>query len=288
MQTGVKTGVEEIAYYPTDRKEQYKRRALQGDLLKLTVAIVAELCIFFIWFDGPPRERYEILAHIALSVCIVLPIINYRYLIVVPVIAFLPDVARAIGIDISHSLVILPFVFLAGFVPFVRRPKTALVAGYAVFAIWASHFICDARKYTTIQNVGGYLWSDLVLYTLLLTVLGFLLVQVLHFGDARFKGGGYGSRENSLSNRTLLSSESPTAVHRLEDNASSAISRPQRSRKIEVTAPEGAPEKYGVNKESDPSSSSDHKLQFDSDGFVVGDVTSKKALRSKIRSKKGP
>jgi hypothetical protein len=28
-------------------------------------------------------------------------------------------------------------------------------------------------------------------------------------------------------------------------------------------------------------------LQFDADGFVVGDVTSKKALRNKIRGKKG-
>jgi len=273
------------AYYPTDRKQQYKRRALQGDLLKLTVAIVAELFIFLIWFDGPPRERYEILVHIALPICIVLPIVNYRYLVLVPFITFLPDVARAIGIDISHSLVILPFVFLAAFVPFVRRPKTALVAGYAATAIWASHFIIDARKYTTIQNVGGYPWSDLVLYTLLLTVLGFLLVQFLHFGDANFKGAGDGSRDNSLSNR--VSSEPPTAVHRLGDNVSSAITKPQRSRSIEVTAPEGTSEKSGVKKTRDPSSSSDHKLQFDSDGFVVGDVTTKKALRSKIRGKKG-
>ncbi|MGA7075498.1 MAG: hypothetical protein WBZ42_02985, partial [Halobacteriota archaeon] len=79
----------------------------------------------------------------------------------------------------------------------------------------------------------------------------------------------------------------PTAVHRLDDNVSSAISRPRRSRRIEVTAPEGASEKSRVNKAMDPSSSSDYKLQFDSDGFVVGDVTSKKALMSKIRGKKG-
>ncbi len=100
-------------YYTTDGREQYKRRAFEADLLKLVIAIVAELVIFFIWFDGPARERYEILVHIALPIFIVLPIINYRYLIVVPFIAFLPDVARAIGIDISHSLVILPLVFLA-------------------------------------------------------------------------------------------------------------------------------------------------------------------------------
>ncbi len=168
-------------YYSTHRAEQYRRRALEADLLKLTIAIVAELCIFLVWFDGPARERYEILVHIALPICIVLPILNYRYLILVPFIAFLPDVARAFGIEISHSLAVLPLVFLAACVPFVRRPKTALVAGYAACAIWASHLIVDARKYTTIQNVGGYPWSDLVLYALFLTVLGFLLVQVLRF-----------------------------------------------------------------------------------------------------------
>ena len=280
----------EAPYYPTYQGEQYKRRAFQADLLKLTVAIVAELLIFLVWFDGPARERYEILIHIALPICIVLPILNYRYLIVVPFIAFLPDVARALGIGISHSLAMLPIVFLAAFVPFVRRPKTALIAGYAAFAIVASHLIIDqignARKYTTIQNVGGYLWSDLMFYALLLTVLGFLLVQVLRFGDARFKGDGYGPGDSSLSNRTPLSGESPT-VHHTDDNVSTPNLRPRRSRRIEVTEPEGTAEVSGVNKAKYPSSSADHKPQFDSYGFVVGDVTTKKALRSKIRGKKG-
>jgi hypothetical protein len=277
----------EASYYPTDQREQYKRRAFEADLLKLTVAIVAELLIFLVWFDGPARERYEILVHIALPICIILPIINYRYLIVVPFIALLPDVARAIGIDISHSLVILPLVFVAAFVPFVRRPKTALIAGYAAFAIVASHLIIDSRKSVIIVNVAGYPWSDLVLYTLLLTVLGCLLVQVLRFGDARFNGDGYVPGDNSLSNGTPLSRVPPTDVHRLDDNMSSTISRPRLSRTIEVTAPEGTSERSGVNKGRDPSSSSDHKLQFGYDGFVVGDVTSKKAFRSKIRGKKG-
>jgi hypothetical protein len=277
----------EASYYPTDQSEQYKRRAFEADLLKLTVAIVAELFISFVWFDGPARERYEIIAHVALAICIVFPIINYRYLIVVPFIVFLPDLARGFGIDISHSLVILPLVFVVAFVPFIRRPKTALIAAYAACAIWASHFIVDARKYAIIENVSGYPWSDLVLYALLLTVLGFLLVQVLRFGDDRFKEDGYGPGNSSLSNQTPLRSESPTAVHRLDDNVSSAISRPRRFRRIEVTAPEGTSEKSGVIMARDSSRSTDHKPQFDSDGFVVGDVTSKKAFRSKIRGKKG-
>jgi hypothetical protein len=169
-------------YYPTDPSEQYKRR-VGADLLKLTAAIVAEWLIFFVWFDGPARERYEILVHIALPICIVLPILNYRYLIVVPFVAFLPDLARAFGIEISHFAAVLPLIFLAAFVPFMRRPKTALIAGYAACAIWASHLIVDARKYTIVQNVGGYPWSDLVLYALLLTVLGFLLLQFVRLSE---------------------------------------------------------------------------------------------------------
>jgi hypothetical protein len=174
-------------YYPIDQIEQYKRRALEADLIKLVVAVIAQLLFFYLWFNLPPRERYEIIAHVALAICIVFPIINYRYLIVVPFIAFLPDLARAFdfasNIEISHSLIVLPFVFLAALVPFIRRPRTALVAGYAACAIWASHLIVDARKYAIIENVGGYLWSDLVLYTLILTVLGFLLVQFLRFTE---------------------------------------------------------------------------------------------------------
>jgi hypothetical protein len=277
----------EASYYPTDQGEQYKRRAFQADLLKLTVAVVAELVIFLLWFDGPTRERYEILVHVALPICILLPIINYRYLIVVPFIAFLPDVARAFDIDISHSLAILPLVFVAAFLPFIRRPKTALIAAYAATAICASHLIVDARKYAIIESFSGYPWSDLVLYALLLTVVGFLLTQVLRFGDDHSNGDGYGPGDSSLSNRTPLSSESPMDVHRADDNMSSVVSRPRRSRTIEVTSPEGTAEESGVTKVKDPSSPSDHKMQFDYVGFVVGDVTSKKALRSKIRDKKG-
>lgn len=174
-------------YHPTDQIEQYKRRVLGADLIKLSVAVVAQLLFFYLWFSLPPRERYEIIAHVALAVCIVFPIINYRYLIVVPFIAFLPDLARGFdfvnSIEISHSLIVLPFVFLAGFVPFIRRPKTALIAGYAAFAIYASHLIVDTRKYVSIENIGGYLWSDMVLYTLILTFVGFLLVQFLRFTE---------------------------------------------------------------------------------------------------------
>src|SRR5659263_339337 len=140
-------------YYTTDRREQYKRRAFEADLLKLVIAVVAELVIFFIWFVGPARERYEILVHIALPICIVLPIINYRYLIVVPFIAFLPDVARAFDVDISHSLAILPLVFVTAFLPFIRRPKPALIAAYAATACLL--YTSDAADDLLCVDLGG-------------------------------------------------------------------------------------------------------------------------------------
>jgi hypothetical protein len=101
----------------------------------------------------------------------------------VPFIAFLPDVARALGIEISHSLILLPIIFLAAAVPFLNRPRTALIAGYAAFAIVASHFIVDARKGVIIGNVAGYPWSNLVLYALALTLLGFALLQFVRLTE---------------------------------------------------------------------------------------------------------
>ncbi|MGD0171630.1 MAG: hypothetical protein ABSB81_05860 [Halobacteriota archaeon] len=166
-----------------DRRAEYNKQALEADLLKLTIAIAAELLIFLIWFLGPARERYEVLVHVALPLCIVFPIISYRYLLLVPFIAFLPDVARALGIEISHSLILLPIIFLAAAVPFLNRPRTALIAGYAAFAIVASHFIVDARKGVIIGNVAGYPWSNLVLYALALTLLGFALLQFVRLTE---------------------------------------------------------------------------------------------------------
>ncbi len=189
--------------YRQERETPYNREEAKGvsygsnlkmDVLKLATAIVAELLIFYLWFHFPTRERYEIIAHIALPIFIVFPFLNYRYLILVPFIAFIPDVARvfdfAFDVNVSHSLIILPIAFLAGFLPFVNRPRTAILTGYAVVAIISSHFIVDARKYAVFSNVAGYPWTDIVLYTILLTVTGFALLQALRFTEPnrRWKG----------------------------------------------------------------------------------------------------
>ncbi len=162
---------------------------LKMDVLKLATAIIAELLIFYLWFHFPTRERYEVIAHIALPIFIVFPFLNYRYLILVPFIAFIPDIARifdfALDVNVSHSLISLPIAFLAGFLPFVNRPRTAIITGYAVVAIISSHFIVDARKYAAFSSIAGYSWTDIVLYTLLLTVTGFALLQALRFSEPK-------------------------------------------------------------------------------------------------------
>ncbi len=273
------------AYYPTDRDEQYSGDPFGVSLLKLSAAIVALCLMFLVWFDGPARERYEILVHVALPICIVFPLISYRYLIVVPFIAFLPDLARAFGVASSHTVAILPFIFVAALVPFIRRPKTALIAAYAACAIWASHLIVDARTYVTTGNVGGYPWNDLVLYALLLTVLGFLLAQIVYFGD-RFKKRGYGRGNRRLPNRIPLRGRASAAVRRTEATVRGAPSGSRRSRTIEVTAPEKTAEKSEVITVGAPSRSIEHESHFGSDVFVVGDIRSKRAFKSKVRGKK--
>ena len=107
------------------------------------------------------------------------------------------------------------------------------------------------------------------------------------YGGDHFKGDGYAAGDSSISNPPPLSNEYPRAADRSDDNMPGAISGPRRSKRIEVTAPEGTAEESGVSQAKNPPRSNEPALQFDADGFVIGDVTSKKALRDKIRGKKG-
>jgi hypothetical protein len=132
-----------------------------------------------VWLDLPIREIYEVPVHIILPLCIVFPLLRFRNLVFVPIIAFIPDIARAFGVDLFHSLISLPVVFLAALLPFINKPNVALTAGYAATAIIASHLIIDARKHTTFSMVYGYPFSDLMLYAFLLTTGSFVLAQVL-------------------------------------------------------------------------------------------------------------
>ena len=156
-----------------------ERRTLQISISKLTISLLAEVLLFYVWLDLPIREIYEVPVHIILPLCIVFPLLRFRNLLFVPIIAFIPDIARAFGVELFHSLISLPVVFAAASLPFIHKPKVALTAGYPVMAIVASHLIVDARKHTTISMVYGYPFSDLLLYAFLLTIGSFVLAQLL-------------------------------------------------------------------------------------------------------------
>jgi hypothetical protein len=123
--------------------------------------------------------------HIILPLCIVFPFLRFRSLIFVPFIALIPDIARAFGVEVFHSLISLPVVFVAAALPFINKLKAALTAGFAVMTIIASHLIVDARKHTTISMLYGYLFSDLMLYAFLLTIGSFVLAQLLSLPQIR-------------------------------------------------------------------------------------------------------
>ncbi len=149
-----------------------------------------------------------------------------------------------------------------------------------------------------IGNVGDILsnlspWIYFIIaMTVLITIALFFVFSQNRSGEDRyeddhFKGDGYVAGESSISNTPTSSSASSTAVDRSDDNLPGAISGPRRSRRIEVTESERASGESGATRAKNPPRSTEPVLQFDADGFVVGDVTSKKAMRNKIRGKRG-
>jgi len=150
-------------------------------------------------------------------------------------------------------------------------------------------------KGVQVSNVGDILghispWMYFIIaMTVLITVALFFVFSQNRSGEDRyeadhFQGDDYGAGERYISNSPPISSASQTVEHRSELGDTS---RSQRSRNIEVTAPEGASAEAGVTAAKNPPRSTEQMQQFDTDGFVVGDVASKKALRDKMRGKKG-
>jgi len=126
--------------------------------------------------------------------------------------------------------------------------------------------------------------------TTLITIALFFVFSQNRSGEDRyeedhFRREGYPAGGGGVFDPPTLS-ESPSAGYS-HDNAFDAASARRPSRRIEVDASEWAREEPGkTNTKTSPHSTEDVP-QFDADGFVVGDVTSKKALRSKIRGKRG-
>ncbi|HYA32639.1 MAG TPA: hypothetical protein VEG65_01385 [Candidatus Bathyarchaeia archaeon] len=122
----------------------------------------------------------------------------------------------------------------------------------------------------------------------LITIALFFVFSQNRSGDDRyaeehFKGdfpaGGSGEFGH------LVPGNASLPLDRSRDDMAGAASSRLPSRRIEVTAAEVAPsDQMGTPQNS---ASIEDAPQFETDGFVVGDVTSKKALRNKIRGKRG-
>ena len=127
--------------------------------------------------------------------------------------------------------------------------------------------------------------------TALVTIALFFVFSQNRSGEDRyeedhFRRDGNPAGGSGVSDPLALHYESPSA-DRSHDNASDAVSRRRPTRRIEVDASERALEDSERAREKNSTGSTEDVPQFDADGFVVGDVTSKKALRNKIRGKRG-
>jgi len=146
-------------------------------------------------------------------------------------------------------------------------------------------------------NNGGDILTQLnswvyfvIAITTLITIALFFVFSQNRSGDDRyeedhFRRDGYPAGGSGVFDPPALS-ESPSAA-RPRDSASDSVSGRQPPRRIEVDASERAPEEPRRTTAKNSSRSTEDVPQFDADGFVVGDVTSKKALRDKIRGKRG-
>jgi hypothetical protein len=126
--------------------------------------------------------------------------------------------------------------------------------------------------------------------TALITIALFFVFSQNRSGDDRYEEdhfrGTYPPGGSHVFDPHVLDYKSPS-VDRSRDSVADTVSGPRRPRRIEVDASDLAPEEAASTKAKDSPHSTEDALQFDADGFVIGDVTSKKALRNKIRGKRG-
>jgi len=127
--------------------------------------------------------------------------------------------------------------------------------------------------------------------TTLITIALFFVFSQNRSGEDRyeedhFRRDGYPAGGSGVFDPPAMSYESPPAA-RSHDSASDAVSERRPARRIKVDASERAPEDPERTRAKNSPRSTEDVPQFDADGFVVGDVTSKKALRNKIRGKRG-
>jgi len=141
-----------------------------------------------------------------------------------------------------------------------------------------------------LTHLNSWVYFVIAITTLITIALFFVFSQnrsgADRYEEDHFRRDGYPAGGSGAFDPPALSDKSPSAA-RSHASASDAVSGRRPARRIEVDASESAPEDPGRTGAKTPPRSTDDAPQFDADGFVVGDVTSKKALRNKIRGKRG-
>lgn len=140
-----------------------------------------------------------------------------------------------------------------------------------------------------LDSIGPWIYFIIAITGLITVALFFVFSQNKssddRFQDDHFKGDGYILKENDPSKPLRSKNESTVASAHLEYTAPNAPLR--RPRRAEISPSEGTGWESEASVTDYPAQSTEQTLQFDADEFVVGDVTSRKALRNKMRGKKG-
>ena len=140
-----------------------------------------------------------------------------------------------------------------------------------------------------LESISPWIYFIIAITGLITVALFFVFSQNRSSDDRfqyeHFKGDGYSLKENDPSKPPRSKNESTVASDHLEDAAPNAVLR--RPRRAEISPSERTGWESEASVIDHPAQSTEQTPQFDADGFVVGDVTSRKALRNKMRGKKG-
>jgi hypothetical protein len=128
-----------------------------------------------------------------------------------------------------------------------------------------------------LSYLGTWIYFIVVMTGLITVALYFIFWQNRsgedRFEDDHFKGDDYSAGDTSTSYPPALSSVFPTVKY---PSDLGVVSKPRRSRKIEVTAPDEASEGAEATKAKNHPRSTEHTPQVDADRFVVGDKPQKR------------
>jgi hypothetical protein len=140
-----------------------------------------------------------------------------------------------------------------------------------------------------LDSISSWIYFVIAITCLITVALFFVFSQNRssddRFQEEHFKGDRFILREKDTSKPRRSKNESAMVSDHLEDAAPNAALRRPRCGEISPSEKTGWESEASVTEHL--AQSIEQTLQFDADGFVVGDVTSRKALKNKMRGKKG-